>query len=255
MFRRHSQRARSHKLAAESCLHPGMMMYAHSREPETHLSKKVLSPLRAGFVYGVVAVIVAFVTDFYFLFLDPLSTPAWILAAAADFHTQLALAAFLFLAILAALGVQPIRIDPDISYRSLLVRDCALAATVVAVMVGLALFLSTAPQATLLAEEKRAFAHDAAPGIAEYVEEVRSGLSNPPPPVTIEEVEATLQPPELRDLGRSMANLVLRALLLGFAGALVGALRGSFGSDRGARQRDSSAEKQRSPENEKSPER
>ena len=31
-----------------------------------------------------------------------------------------------------------------------------------------------------------------------------------------------------------MANLVLRALLLGTAGALVGALRGSLGSDRGS---------------------
>ena len=214
-----------------------------------------MSPFRAGFVYGTVAVVVAVVTDFYFLILNPAAVPTWILAAVTGFRTQLALAAFLFLAILAALRTRPTRTDADASYASLLLRDCTLASTLVAVMVGLALFLSTALQATLLAEEKRAFARDAALGIAEHLEEVRSGLSNPPPPVTVEEAEATLQPPDLRDLGRSMANLVLRSILLGFVGALVGALRGSFGSDRGLRKRTLCTEKQRRPENEKSPER
>jgi hypothetical protein len=47
-----------------------------------------------------------------------------------------------------------------------------------------------------------------------------------PPPAQLAEVEATLQPPSLRDLGRSIANLVLRAVLLGTVGVLVGALRG-----------------------------
>src|SRR4051812_1046272 len=194
-----------------------------------------LSPLRAGFVYGTVAVVVAFLADFYFLLLNPADTPTWILAAITSFRTQLALAAFLFLAILAALRTQPTRLDPDASYASLLVRDCALAAVVVAVMVGLALFFSTVLQATLFAGEVRAFARDAAPGIVEYVEEVRSERSDPPPPTTVEEVEEILQPPELQYLGHSIANLVLRALVLGAAGALVGALRAYFGSNRGLR--------------------
>lgn len=202
-----------------------------------------MSPLRAGFVYGAVAVVVAIVADFYFLFLNPTDVPAWVLAAVTTFRTQLAFAAFLFLGIMAALRAQPTRIDPGVSYRSLLVRDCALAATVVAVMVGVALFFSTALQATLFAPEIRTFAHDAAPPIAEYVEGVRSGLSNPPPPTTAEEVERSLQPPELRDLGRSMASLVVRAILLGAVGAMVGALRGSFGSERGAGRSTPSPEK------------
>ena len=213
-----------------------------------------MAPLRAGFVYGAVAVVVAVVTDFCFLFLDPAGTPAWVLAAVASFRTQLALAAFLFLAILAALRTQPTRMDPDASYRSLLLRDCALAATVVAVMVGVTLFFSTALRATLFADDIRAFARDAAPRIVDYVEGVRSGLSNPPPPARVEEVEDALQPPELRDLGRSMGNLVLRAILLGAAGALVGALRGSFGSDHDLGQRTPSAEEQGSPGNGKSAE-
>jgi hypothetical protein len=121
-------------------------------------------------------------------------------------------------------------------------------------MVGVTLFLSTALKATLFAGEIGDFAHDAAPRIAEYVEGVRSGLSNPPPPTTVEDVEQALRPPELRDLGRSMGNLVLRAILLGAAGALVGALRGSFGPDRGAAWRAPPAEKQGSTGNGNSPE-
>ncbi len=213
-----------------------------------------MSPFKAGLGYGIVAVVVAVAADFYFLFLDPADVPNWVLAAVPSFHMQLAHAAFLFLAILAALQVQPTRhIDYDASYRSLLVRDCALAAILVALMAGLALFLSTALKATVFADELQAFARDAAPGIAEYVEEVRSELSEPPPPTTAEEVEETLAPPELRDLGRSMGNLMLRAILLGAVGALVGALRGTFGSGRTGEQRAPSAEKQRNPENGKSP--
>jgi hypothetical protein len=153
---------------------------------------------------------------------------------------RLALALFLFLAILAALRVRPTRLDPGVPYRSLLLRDGALAATVVAVMVGITLFLTTALQATLLAGAARDYAREAAPKIVSYVNEVRMEIrqerkargASPekvrdlPPPAQVEEVEATLQPPGLRDLGRSMANFVLRAVLLGTAGGLVGALRG-----------------------------
>jgi hypothetical protein len=55
---------------------------------------------------------------------------------------------------------------------------------------------------------------------------VAGRLDNPPPLPTVEEIEEGLQPPALRDLGRSIANFVLRALLLGTAGAMVGILRG-----------------------------
>ena len=68
----------------------------------------------------------------------------------------------------------------------------------------------------------------------------------------VEEVEERLQPPALRDLGRSMANLVLRAILLGAAGALVGILRGSFGSG-DPRQPDPSMEKEGPSNDGKSP--
>ena len=105
----------------------------------------------AGFRYGVVGVLVALVSDLYFLLVDPADTPGWILAVIAQYRTRLALALFLFLAILAALRVRPTRLDPGVPYRSLLLRDGALAATVVAVMVGMTLFLTTALQATLLA--------------------------------------------------------------------------------------------------------
>ena len=185
-------------------------------------------------VYGSVAVVVALVADLRFLFIDPEGTPDWILTAFEGFRTQLALAAYLFLGILAALRTRPARLDPGVSYRSLLLRDCTLAATVVAVMVGVTLFIVTALNATLFADEIRDYARDAAPKIVAYNEKVAGRISNPPPIPSVQEVEAGLQPPVLRDLGRSMANLVLRALLLGTAGALVGILRGSFGSDRGS---------------------
>jgi hypothetical protein len=107
-------------------------------------------------------------------------------------------------------------------------------------MVGITLFLTTALQATLLAGTARDYAVEAAPKIVSYVNEVRTEIrqerkergASPekvrdlPPPAQLAEVEATLQPPGLRDLGRSMANFVLRAVLLGTVGGLVGALRG-----------------------------
>ncbi len=190
-----------------------------------------MSPFRVGFVYGTVAVVIALAADLRFLYVDPQGIPDWILTVIEGFRTQLALAAFLFLGVLAALRVRPVRNDPDVPYRSLLLRDCALASTIVAVMAGVTLFVVTALSATLLADEIRVYALDAAPSIVAYNEKVAGRVSDPPPIPSVEEIEAGLQPPVLRDLGRSMANLVLRAILLGTVGALVGALRGSFGSN------------------------
>jgi hypothetical protein len=212
-----------------------------------------LSPLRAGFVFGTVAVVVALVTDLRFLVIDPAGIPDWILAVIEGFRTQFALAAYLFLAVLAALRTRPSRIDSNVPYRSLLLRDCTLAATVVAVMVGATLFVVTALNATLFADEIRDYARDASPNIVAYNEKVAGRVSDPPPIPTVEEVEAGLQPPVLRDLGRSMANIVLRALLLGTVGALVGVLRGSFGSGN-PRQLDPSVEKGYASNDGKSPE-
>ena len=199
-----------------------------------------MGPIRTGFAYGIAGVVVALCSDLYFLFVDPAETPGWILAVIAQYRTRLALAIFVFLAVLAALRVRPTRIDPGVPYRSLLLRDGALAATVVAVMVGITLFLTTALQATLLAGAARDYASEAAPKIVSYVNEVRTEIrqtrkergASPervkdiPPPAKVSEVESTLQPPTLRDLGRSMANFVLRAVLLGTVGGLVGVLRG-----------------------------
>lgn len=189
-----------------------------------------LGPLRTGFFYGLIAVGVALLADLRFLFIDPGGIPDWVLAAVEGFRTQFALASYLFLGILAALRVRPTRLDPDATYRSLLVRDCTLAATVVAVMVGLVLLFLTALNATLFADELRAYASEAAPGIAAYDEEVASELDDPPPLPTAEEIERNLQPPVLWDLGRSITNFVLRALLLGTLGAMVGFLRGRSGA-------------------------
>lgn len=187
--------------------------------------------------------LVALASDLYFVFVDPASLPGWILAVIAQYRTRLALALFLFLAVLAALRVRPTRLDPGVPLRSLLLRDGALAATMVAAMMGVTLFFTTALQATLLAGPAREYATQAAPKIVAYVNEVRAEIrerriergASPervrdiPPPARVSEVEASLQPPTLRDLGRSIANFVLRAVLLGTAGGLVGLLRGRPG--------------------------
>jgi hypothetical protein len=228
------------------------MMYAH-RHALGCIFEALLSPLRAGFVYGAVAVVVALVTELRFLFIDPEEIPDWVLTVIEGFRTQLALAAYLFLGIIAALRAQPVRTDPGVPYRSLLLRDCVLASTVVAVMVGITLFVITALNATLFTDEIQAYARDASPTIVAYNEKVAGRLSNPPTLPTTEEVEKSLQPPVLRDLGRSMFDLVLQALLLGAAGALVGALRGAFGSGRDPGQLSPSTEKRRSPEHGESP--
>jgi hypothetical protein len=185
-----------------------------------------LGPLRVGFVYGIIAVVVALAADLRFLFVDPSALSAWVLAVIETYRSSLALAACLFLGILAALRVRPTRLDPDVPYRSLLLRDGALAATVVALMFGLTVFLTTALQATLLADEVRNYAHEAAPRIVSYLTALAEH-NNDPVPATVTEVESTLQPPVLNDLGRSITNLVLRALLLGTLGGVVGALRGA----------------------------
>jgi hypothetical protein len=188
-----------------------------------------LGPLRTGFRYGIVAAVVALVADLRFLYVDPVGTPDWILTVLENYRTTLALAAFLFLGILAAIRVRPDRTEEGVPYRSLLLRDCTLAATVVAAMAGITLFVLTALNATVFADDIRDYARDAAPSMVAYYEKVAGRMDDPPPLPTVEQVEANLQPPTLRDLGRSIFNFVLRALLLGFAGALVGLLRGSSG--------------------------
>jgi hypothetical protein len=197
------------------------------------LSGDVLGPLRIGFIYGIIASIVAVAADLRFVVIDPSALGQWVLAAIETYRSSLALAACLFLGILAALRVRPTRLDPGVPYRSLLLRDGALAATVVAVVFGVTVSLTTALQATLLADEVRAYAEEAAPRIAAYVDELAQRLDDPTP-TTVGEVESGLQPPELRDLGRSITNLVLRAVLLGTVGGLVGLLRGRSGASRGA---------------------
>ena len=192
-----------------------------------------MGPLRTGFIYGLIAVFVALLADLRFLYIDPVATPDWVLTSFEEFRTQLALAAYVFLGILAALRAQPTRLDPGVPYRSLLLRDCALAATVVAVMVGVILFILTTLNATLFADDIRAYAHDAAPSIAAYDEKVAGRLDDPPPLPSVAEIEENLQPPALRDLGRSITNFVLRAVLIGTLGGLVGLIRGRSGAPAG----------------------
>src|ERR687893_2497361 len=194
--------------------------------------RRVSGPIRTGYFYGLARVLVALASDLYFLFVDPAHTPGWVLAAIAQYRTRLALALFLFLAILAALRVRPTRLDPGVPYRSLLLRDGALAATVVAIVFGAMVFLTTALQATLLADQVRAYAEEAAPRITAYVHELAQRFDEPSP-TTVEEVESGLQPPTLRALGRSITNFVLRAVLLGTAGGLMGLLRGRPRTPRG----------------------
>ena len=199
-----------------------------------------MGPIRTGLFYGALAAVVAFVAELYFLFLDPSQMPGWVLAVIGSYRTRLALAAFLFLAILAAIRMRPVRLDPEVSYRSLLLRDGALAATVVAVVVGFALILTTLLQATVLADNMRAYAGEAAPEIVSYVNGTREEIqdrrreegqspaevNDVPPRAEVAEVENSLGPPAPRDLGRSLTNFVLRAVLLGTIGGLVGLLRG-----------------------------
>jgi hypothetical protein len=197
-----------------------------------------LGPLRTGFRYGIVAVIVALAADMRFLYLEPGGwTSNWILTAIEEYRTSLALASYVFLGILAALRMRPDRMEQGVPYRALLLRDGALAATVVAVMVGVTLFLLTFLNATVIADTIRDYAREAAPSIVAYNEKVANRLDDPPPVPGMGEIEQALQPPTLRDLGRSIANLVLRALLMGTAGAVVGLLRGRAGPDGGGRTR------------------
>ncbi|MDQ4105793.1 MAG: hypothetical protein M3157_01275 [Actinomycetota bacterium] len=173
------------------------------------------------------------VTSFRFLYLDPAEASDWVLAASETFLPQLAAATQLFLALLAAIQARPVRLEPDVPYRSILLRDCTLAATVAAVVVGVTLLVIGALQATVFADAMRDYAREAAPSIVSYVNESREELSEPPPPATVERVASSLQPPALNDLGRSIFNLVLRTLLFGLVGALVGLLRGRFGASGG----------------------
>ena len=199
-----------------------------------------MGPIRTGLFYGALAAVVALVAELYFLFLDPSEIAGWMLAVIGSYRTRLSLAAFLFLGILAALRMRPVRLDPDASYRSLLLRDGALAATVVALVVGLVLSLTTLLQATVFADDMRVYARESAPKVVSYVNGVRDEIqqrrreegqspekvNDVPPPAETAEVEESLGPPAPRDLGRSLANLVLRAVLLGTVGGLVGLLRG-----------------------------
>jgi hypothetical protein len=204
------------------------MLYAGFSD-RVWLSGDVVGPLRIGFFYGMIAALAALVADLRFLFIGPSALDTWVLAVIETYRSSLALAACLFLGILAALRVRPTRLDAGVPYRSLLLRDGALAATVVAVMFGAAVSLTTALQATVLADEVRGYAEDAAPRITAYVDELARRFDNPSP-TTVEEVEAGLQPPALRDLGRSISNFVLRAVFLGTVGGIIGLLRGRFGA-------------------------
>lgn len=173
-----------------------------------------------------VAVVVALLADLRSLYIDPLALPDWILTTLETFRTELAFAAFLFLGLLAALRARPTHLDEGVSYRQLLVRDAALAATIVAVMVGGALLLVTFLNATVFAGDVRDYARDAAPSITAYNEKVAERLDDPPEVPPAREFEERLQPPAPRDLGQSIFNFVLRGLLIGTLGAAVGAIRG-----------------------------
>jgi hypothetical protein len=203
------------------------MLYAGFSD-QVWLAGDVVGPFRIGFVYGMIAAIVALAADLRFLFIDPAALDTWVLAVIETYRSSVALAACLFLGILAALRVRPTRLDSGVPYRSLLLRDGALAATIVAVVFGATVFLTTALQATLFADEVRAYAAEAAPRIVSYLDELARRFDNPSP-TTVGAVESDLQPPALRDLGLSMTNFVLRAVLLGTVGGILGLLRGRFG--------------------------
>ncbi len=192
-----------------------------------------MGPLRTGFIYGTVAVIVALLANFRFLYLDPDNIEGWIIALVEQYRTQLALAAFLLLAIIAALRTRTTYAHEGVPYRSLILRDATLAATIVALMAGVALFFITFLQATFFAEAIREYAAAAAADYVSYVRELADRFNSDLPRVTVQEMRETFGPPALVDLGRSIFNLVMRCLLLGFVGALVGVLRGRFGSANG----------------------
>ncbi|WP_273845151.1 hypothetical protein [Rubrobacter calidifluminis] len=194
-------------------------------------------PFRIGLAYGAVAIVVAIATNLYFLFIDPRTSSEWLLAVIQQYRTPFALTVYIFLGILAALRVRPSRLDPGSSYGSLLVRDGALAATVIAVLVWVSLFVILALEATVFAGAMRDYAQAAAPRIVHYVNEARKILSNPPPPARVGPVRSALQPPQLWDLGRSIFNGVLRAIIMGGVGAAVGALRGRSRRNRGQQER------------------
>lgn len=191
-----------------------------------------MGPLRTGFIYGLIAVCLTLAAGFRFLYLDPANSPEWVLAAAETFLPLLAAAIQIFLGILAAIRVRPVNVDREVPYRAILVRDCTLAAATVAVMVGVSLLLMSALHATVFADDLRSYASDSAPRIAAYVNETGQELRDPPPPTSAEQIERNLQPPALRDLGRSIFNLVLRAVLIGALGAVVGLIRGLAYRDR-----------------------
>ena len=191
-----------------------------------------MGPLRAGLVYGIVAAVVAVAVELRFLYLSPEEMTNWVVAAIESFFPLLAVVTYFFMGILAAIRVRPSRLDQGVPYRSIMLRDCTLAATIVAVVVGVTLLIVVALQATVFADAMRGYASEAAPQVVSYVEELSEELSDPPEPTTAEGVEAGLQPPTLRNLGVSLFNLVLRALALGFIGAGIGVLRGFLASRR-----------------------
>lgn len=202
-----------------------------------------MGPFRAGIFYGIVAVVVALATNLHFLLIDASGPPDWVVGVWESYRTHLALAAFLLCAIVAAIRTVPQRLDEGVPYRSLLLRDCTLAATIVAVMAGFALIVIVFLQATVFYNAMQGYAETAAPRIVGYIQELGERFSSPPDPVTAGQIEQDLAPPTLGDLGQSISNFVLRALLLGGVGAIVGLMRG-----RSANRQNAESEKPREPE-------
>lgn len=185
-----------------------------------------MGPFRAGIFYGSVAVVVALATNLHFLLIDASGPPGWVIGVWESYRTHLTLAAFLLCAIVAAIRTVPQRLDEGVPYRSLLLRDCTLAGTIVAVMAGLALMIIVFLQATVFSGAMQSYAQTAAPGIVAYIQELGARFSSPPDPVTAGQIEEDLAPPTIGELGQSISNFVLRALMLGGVGAVVGLMRG-----------------------------
>ncbi|WP_119067605.1 hypothetical protein [Rubrobacter indicoceani] len=183
-------------------------------------------PLRVGLFYGFLAGAVSVFSHFFFFLLDPETMTDWVLAAITNFIPLASIAAYIFLGILAAVRARPTYLDSGVPYRSLLLRDAALAAALVALVAGLINIVSTGLQATVFADDIRNFATEAAPKIVSYVNEVRADLSDPPPPANIEQMERILQPPALSDLGQTIGNTAIGTMLLGALGGVIGGLRG-----------------------------